>query len=373
MKLSRPLLTALVISSLLHIAPFIELNWREWFIESEDEVLETSEADEVERVELALSPTEEAPVHPQLVFYRPAPPPPPVVMKPAMETPTPKAELPAPESGTDMSADAAVAAIEEVAIEEIYEPPPTFPVSVQAIHSAKYRGIRLRLQQQWMMEGRNYFIQNDSRKFGFTGLITSSGKVSPDGLKPESFRLMLNNDTQQFADMDYVNDVMTHGRRSRQRSTPLNGRIIQDMASLPFHVAVSYEGKAERELMVTTGSSIYKIILRVVANERLRLPGGEIDTIHLVGTRENDEGRLQGGYDIWLAPSLRNYPVRFTGPDSRGNLLEMSLLQVDFDGRRVFGRDSVDDEFDEHEPDQIPLDLLQEHGYDHIKPITNDN
>ena len=49
MKLSRPLLTALVISSLLHIAPFIELNWREWFIEPEDEVLETSEADEVER------------------------------------------------------------------------------------------------------------------------------------------------------------------------------------------------------------------------------------------------------------------------------------------------------------------------------------
>jgi hypothetical protein len=371
MKLSRPLLTALVISSLLHIAPFIELNWREWFIEPEDEVLETSEADEVERVELALSPTEETPLHPQLVFYRPAPPPPPVVAQVIAEKSPPKAAPPAQEPPVEVASDAAVEPIAEVAIEEVYEPPPTFPVSVQAIHSARYRGVRLRLQQQWVMEGRNYFIQNDSRKFGFTGLIISSGKVSPEGLKPESFRLMLNNDTQQFADMDYGNDVMTHGRSSRQRSTPLNGRIIQDMASLPFHVAVSYEGKAERELMVTTGSSIYKIILRVVANERLRLPGGEIDTIHLVGTRENDEGKLQGGYDIWLAPSLRNYPVRFTGPDSRGNLLEMSLLQVDFDGRRVFGRDSVDDEFDEHEPDQIPLDLLQQHGYDHIQPMAD--
>ena len=97
MKLSRPLLTALVISSLLHIAPFIELNWREWFIETEDEVLETSEADEVERVELALSPTEEAPLHPQLVFYRPAPPPPPVVVQAPAATPqpaTPRATVP---------------------------------------------------------------------------------------------------------------------------------------------------------------------------------------------------------------------------------------------------------------------------------------
>lgn len=371
MKLSRPLLTALVISSLLHIAPFVELNWREWFIETEDEVLESSEADEVERVELALSPTEAVSTNPQLVFYRPAPPPPPVTAQPAAETAQPKPSRPAKETAVDMIADAQVEATEEATIEEAYEPPPTFPVSVQAIHSARYRGVRLRLQQQWMMEGRDYFIRNDARKFGFAGLITSSGKVSPEGLRPESFRLMLNNDMQQFADMDYVSDVMTHGRSTRQRNTPLNGQTIQDMASLPFHVAVSYEGKAERELMVTTGSSIYKIILRVVANERLRLPGGEIDTIHLVGTRENDEGKLQGGYDIWLAPSLRNYPVRFTGPDSRGNLLEMSLLQVDFDGRRVFGRDSVDDEFDEHEPDHIPIDLLQQHGYDHIQPITD--
>jgi hypothetical protein len=220
-----------------------------------------------------------------------------------------------------------------------------------------------------MMEGRDYFIRNDARKFGFAGLITSAGKVSPDGLKPEAFRLMLNNDIQQFADIDYSNDMMTHGRSSSPRRTPLNGEIFQDMASLPFHVAVSFEGKAERELMVTTGNSVYKIVLSVVANERLRLPGGEIDTIHLKGSRERDDGKLQGGYDIWLAPSLRNYPVRFSGPDSRGNLLEMSLLQVDFDGRRVFGRDSVDDEFDEHEPDQIPLDLMQQHGFDHVQPM----
>ncbi|MDP1539961.1 MAG: DUF3108 domain-containing protein [Moraxellaceae bacterium] len=367
MKLSRPLLTALVISSLLHIAPFIELNWREWFVDTEDEVLESSEADEVERVQLALTPAEEVLLTPQLVFYSPAPPSP-VVTKPTAEAAPVRIKPKTEAIATNTVAEALTQPLEDSGIEDVYEPPATFPVSVQAIHSARYRGVRLRLQQQWMMEGRDYFIRNDARKFGFAGLITSAGKVSPEGLKPESFRLMLNNDMQQFADIDYTNDVMTHGRSARQRRSSLNGMVFQDMASLPFHVAVSYEGKAERELMVTTGSSIYKIVLRVVANERLRLPGGEIETIHLTGTRQNDDGKLQGGYDIWLAPSLRNYPVRFTGPDSRGNLLEMSLLQVDFDGRRVFGRDSVDDEFDEHE--QIPIDLLQQHGYENVQPIT---
>ncbi len=369
MQLRRPLLTALVISSLLHLAPFIDPNWREWFSQREDEVLESSEADEVERVELALTATDATPLTNQLVFYKPAPPP--VIT--ASPTPPEPTTQPAPHTDDEPFAqEQTVASSDEApATGEIYEPPPTFPVSVQAIHSARYRGIRLRLQQQWMMEGRDYFIRNDARKFGFAGLITSAGKVSPEGLHPESFRLMLNNDVQQFADMNHATGVMVHGRASSTHTRSLTNEVMQDMASLPFHVAVSYEGKAERELMVTTGSAVYRIILQVVANERLRLPGGEIDTIHLVGIRQREDGSEQGGYDIWLAPSLRNYPVRFTGPDSRGNLLEMSLLQVDFDGRRVFGRDSIDDEFDEHEPDHIPADLLQQHGFEHVEAITD--
>jgi hypothetical protein len=68
---------------------------------------------------------------------------------------------------------------------------------------------------------------------------------------------------------------------------------------------------------------------------------------------------MQSGYDIWIAPSLRNYPVRFTGPDSRNNILELSLISVDFDGRRVFGKDSMPDEPSSHSPDTIPEELLK--------------
>lgn len=354
------LLTTLLLSGIVHAALLLDIPWREWWqLVPDDAVLDSREADEVERVQLALEDTTAVVGPPTLNYYRPAPPPPPP--PPAVAQPrqpqTPPAARP-PMVATDALEDAGLALGDEASEEVAYEAPPTFPVSVQAVHHARYQGIRLRLRQTWFMEGREYFIRNDARKFGFSGLITSEGQVSPDGLSPRAFRLLLNNNLQQFADLDHERGLMSHGRPGRVRQSVIPAHDMQDMASLPFHVAVSYEGRAERVLKVTTGSSIYRVVLRVVANERLRLPGGEIDTIHLQGVRQREDGSEQTGYDIWLAPSLRNYPVRFTGPDSRGNLLEMSVAQVDFDGRRVFGSDSLDDEFDEHAPDDLPPGLL---------------
>ncbi|MFX7525664.1 DUF3108 domain-containing protein, partial [Acinetobacter baumannii] len=76
-------------------------------------------------------------------------------------------------------------------------------------------------------------------------------------------------------------------------------------------------GKQEQLLRVTTGSSVYDIVLRLVSEDRLRLPGGELRTLHLVGSRTHRDGSQQTGYDIWLAPDYLNFPVRFRGPDSK--------------------------------------------------------
>jgi hypothetical protein len=135
------------------------------------------------------------------------------------------------------------------------------------------------------------------------------------------------------------------------------------MASLPFHVAVTYEGRADKRLMVTTGSSVYEITLRVVAEETLKLPGGTVKTIHLQGNRTRSDGTHQDGYNIWLAPGYRNFPVRFSGPDSKGNLLEMSVSSLAFDGKTVFGRDlPVLPEAPDTDgiPVQMQIDHLQE-------------
>ena len=255
-------------------------------------------------------------------------------------TPVPAAEKTIAASAAAAPAIAEPAAPESPPLPNAPAPEPelTFPLSVLAKQRAHYYGFAMDLSQQWLMEGTRYVIRNEASKFGFKAEIVSEGSVSPDGLQPEHYRLTLNNTLRNYADFDRTQNQLIHGKAGAQKIAVLTSDM-QDMASLPFHVAVTYEGNTDRRLMVTTGSSVYEITLQVVAEETLKLPGGTLQTIHLQGNRTRSDGTRQEGYNIWLAPRYRNFPVRFSGPDSKGNLLEMSVSSLAFDGKTVFGRD----------------------------------
>ncbi|MEL0027630.1 MAG: DUF3108 domain-containing protein, partial [Perlucidibaca sp.] len=191
--------------------------------------------------------------------------------------------------------------------------------------------------------------------------------ISPDGLLPEHYRLLLNGKLQQYADFDRANGVVVHGKAGSQHVAPIT-EDFQDMASLPYHVAVSYEGEGEETLKVTTGSSVYDVVLKPEAEETLKLPGGTLRTIHLTGSRVRQDGTRQSGYDIWLAPGLRNFPVKFKGPDSKGNLLEMSVLSLSFDGKPVFGKEGSIPALPE-ESESLPEALREQHDLPAYEPV----
>lgn len=366
----RPLVWALVISSVLHAVWLVDVEWQWPFAEeAEDEVLAKKKAEKVKRVRLALNGRASDPVIPVVTLLgnlsdgsdsTPDSDPPaekatprtrPVITetKVASETTSVGAVGPVTDAGGPAAQPAA----------SPDEPAPSFPVSVQATHRASYYGFRMDLKQQWLMEGFNYLIRNDARKFGFTALLTSEGRVSPDGLQPERYRLVLNNQLKQYADFDRSAGVVVHGKAGARHSVPITSDF-QDMASLPYHVAVSYEGESERTIKVTTGSSIYDVVLRLEAEETLKLPGGTLRTLHMTGSRTRQDGTRQSGYDIWLAPDLRNYPVKFRGPDSKGNMLEMAVLSLSFDGKRVFGKDAAIEALPP-DPETLPDSLRQQH------------
>lgn len=372
MRLRRPLLWALLVSGALHVVWLTDLDW-EWPFakESEDEVIARQKAKAVKRVRLAINGKPAEPGIPTVTLLapesataggedssaRPAP------DKSAQPKPKDKTAAAKPEPVTPPSAPAtgetAEAPPSSAPAASKHEPAPSFPVAVLAMHRATYQGFRLDLKQQWLMEGFNYLIRNDARKFGFTAMLSSEGKVSPEGLQPEHYRLLLNNQLKQYADFDRASGMLTHGKAGSAKTTPLTSDF-QDMASLPYHVAVSYEGESERTLKVTTGSSVYDIVLRLESEETLKLPGGSLRTLHLTGSRTRSDGTRQVGYDIWLAPGYRNFPVKFRGPDSKGNILEMAVLSLTFDGKRVFGRDAPAEPASA-EPETLPEDVMREH------------
>ena len=331
----RPLLWALTLSAFVHVCWLIDVNFSwPWQKASVDEVVERKKAEAVKRVRLAAKPVSRSDAVMQVTLLKAA--------SPNVSAPTSPIKIALPKSAQDINAapTSVSSPPEQTSTPVIAAPEPdlTFPLSVLAKQRAHYYGFTMDLSQQWLMEGTRYVIRNEARKFGFKAEILSEGNVTVDGLQPERYQLSLNNTLRNFANFDRAQNQLLHGKAGSPKVAPLTADM-QDMASLPFHVAVTYEGTADRKLMVTTGSSVYEITLRVVAEETLKLPGGMVKTIHLQGKRTRSDGTRQEGYNIWLAPAYRNFPVRFSGPDSKGNLLEMSVSSLAFDGKNVFGSD----------------------------------
>ncbi|PTQ88395.1 DUF3108 domain-containing protein [Agitococcus lubricus] len=240
----------------------------------------------------------------------------------------------------------------------IHEEPPPFPVEIAARYKASFMGFSVEIKQMWRMEGERYIIENEASKFGFKAKMVSEGGVSVNGISPEQYRVYINNKLNRFADIDRSNNTIRFGKKSDVKYAALQGEI-QDAASLPFQVAVSFVGTESRQLQITTGSAVYNIELKLISEERLKLPAGEMRTLHLQGQRINlATGIAQQGYDVWLAPDYRNFPVKFRGPTSKGEVMEYSLKSLAFEGQTVIGK-NLKPEPESKEPDAIPKELLE--------------
>jgi hypothetical protein len=245
-----------------------------------------------------------------------------------------------------------------------YEPPPPFPIKTTAIYKASIMGVSTTLTQVWLMEGDRYSIDYDASKFGLKASMRSEGRVSEAGISPEHFKMYINKKLRSFADIDRSTSSIRYGKGDDVKYTAIQ-YDIQDAASLPFQVAVSFTGTETRQMQVTTGSSVYNINLHLVAEEVIRLPAGDIKTLHLQGQRINlSTGQAQQGYDVWLAPDYRNFPVKFRGPTSKGEVLEYRVKSLAFEGQTVLGKD-VKPEPESHDDEIIPKELLEQHN---IKP-----
>ena len=122
---------------------------------------------------------------------------------------------------------------------------------------------------------------------------------------------------------------------------------------------MSFTGAESRQMQVTTGSSVYNIELKLLSEEMVKLPAGVIRTLHLQGQRINlSTGTTQQGYDVWLAPDYRNFPVKFRGPTSKGEVMEYSLKTLSFEGQTVLGK-NLKPEPETPDTDTLPPEFLE--------------
>lgn len=350
------LLSALLASLALHV--FVigggELTLPD-FYSPDDEVLERKEVTHVQRVQLATrppAPPEPKPKPPGLSLSAPpakaAPTPEEPAPAPEPEQPAPSPQPAASEPAPDVAsaADAPPAAPTDTAPPEampavVPEPAPAFPVQLVAQLDARIGGIPVLLHQRWTMEGFRYFIDQSARKFGFRARMTSEGRVSPEGgLLPEHSQNLLNDDLKSFS--TYRDGVIRYGKPGSPHEAPLP-IVPQDMASLPFHLAVTFSGRSQA-VMVTTGRKVYQVRFHLDAEEKIRLPTGTLRTLRLYGERYDHELRdMVRAYEVWLAPDYLNYPVKVVGHSSSGERFEYRIRSLEIEGKVVLGARDDDD------------------------------
>ncbi|MFN3586929.1 MAG: DUF3108 domain-containing protein, partial [Moraxellaceae bacterium] len=266
---------------------------------------------------------------------------------------TPVSENPDP--GEALAGSGAGADAEGAPLPPPPEPAPAFPVQLTAELELRFNGFTAIATQHWVMEGARYAITVNGSKFGFRARLESEGRIDSDGgLAPERFALSINDRVRNFA--QFESGVLRHGRPDRARQTAL-AAAPQDSASLPFHVAVTFDGTPQ-VLNVTTGNHVYEVRLTLDGEETIRLPAGVFRTLHLRGERFNpSDGTLLAGYEVWLAPDYLNYPVKFIGRTGRGDTVEYRIRHLELEGKTVLGERS--DELMQPEEGDIPEWLRQ--------------
>lgn len=340
---------ALVASLLLHLVFVIgsELTLPDLYTPP-DEVLDRREVEKVQRVRLAAAPKPKAETTGPRYVAAPtrtetAPPP------PAVETDSP-AQLAAadgdgtpasesPDAGDALAGTGSGHDADGAALPPPPEPAPAFPVQLKAELELRFNGFTAIATQHWVMEGFRYAITVSGSKFGFKARLESEGRIDSDGgLAPERYALSINDRVRNFA--EYRGGVLRHGRPGKVRDHVL-ATAPQDSTSLPFHVAVTFDGTPQT-LMVTTGNSVYEVRLALDGEETIKLPAGTFRTLHLRGERfDPRDGTLLAGYEVWLAPDYLNYPVKFIGRTGKGDTVEYRIRHLELEGKTVLGESSA--------------------------------
>lgn len=347
------LASALLLSLLLHLLVVGggEISLPDIY-SSPDEVLASRAPTHVQRVQLAARPPAPAPARnaaagmrmvkvtqarlPRKRQQRAASPPasPASPASPARADITPVADLPAaPAPEAPPLAETPPAAPPGPAPRE---PAPAFPVQLAAELEARVNGLSATLHQTWNMEGFHYAIAVQGSKFGYRALISSEGLINPEGgLNPGRSSLSLGGKVKSFT--EYANGTLRMGKPESPQDYPLPV-VPQDFASIPFHLAVTFNGTPQT-IFVSTGRRLYQTRFALVAEETLKLPVGTLRTLHISGERFDHELReMVPAFDIWLAPDYLNFPVKVSGHLSGGEPIDYRVKWLEVEGRLVLGQ-----------------------------------
>ena len=344
---AKPLLTALLLSFLFHLAlllsPAIELT--HW-----------------EKPPTLTVTLQEPPPKPIPPIAAPKPPPRPKVHKPAppprvapiaaiaepdpVAIPVPTETAPTPPTPTEPALEPEP---ERLPAPPVIEPPlltarVAFPAHIEmqyAVHRGD-RGIKLgTTTHTWHVSGNQYLLTSTTEASGLFSLfysgryiLTSRGIITPDGLQPTSFWIQRGQSTDhtEYAEFNWEAKTLDFGKSNDRHSAAITSGA-QDQLSVFYQLALTAPHSSGLRFTLTTGRKFNQYTYQLVGEETLDTALGKMKTQRL--TRVLDKIDSNESTDIWLAIDYHYLPVRFRLGTRDGEVLDHWVKEIRLDGQRV--------------------------------------
>ncbi len=178
--------------------------------------------------------------------------------------------------------------------------------------------------QSWEAGADTYLLASEAETEGIVELFWSQrlrymsrGKITPQGLQPESFlasRTRRGRNEAAQARFDWSAGSLNYGYARHQKSAPLPAGA-QDLISFVFQYALAPPAPGRYRVPITTGTrfEVYDIV--VSGEERIETPLGTLRALPVRQLPRPGEESIE----VWLAADYHHLPVRIHFFDREGN------------------------------------------------------
>jgi len=207
------------------------------------------------------------------------------------------------------------------------------PKRIQAVYEVTKNGQPFaRVHEQFAVADGKYKIESVTKGIGVYALfgervLTSSGEVTAQGLKPARFELRQGDNPKKalLANFDWIKQNLSMTVKGKLKEAPLTAGT-QDLASYAYQfMYLPAPLKNAITVNLTTGKKLNQYQYNInPESETITGVGVKYKTLHLVPPAQD----TQETKELWLAADYHYVPVRILMVDDNGQKLEQTLTEL---------------------------------------------
>lgn len=210
------------------------------------------------------------------------------------------------------------------------------PPSAELAYTIKARQKGIPLEgdgtMRWSFQGGRFHATNEARAVLIGKILDarSEGGVDTFGLAPASYfekRFRKEPATTSFdraaGTIRFTNSEQTYPIKGGEQD---RNSVIWELVAVARGARGKVKSGASWDFVVAGVRDAEPWSFRVVRQEKIGTPLGELNTLHITRVRPADS--TDQHIDIWLAPSMEWYPVRIRYSEDDGDYIEQTLRAI---------------------------------------------